>query len=274
MPEEIFNTWLSTIKALGATYVFKILWAIVILIVGIKLTKFAIKIINKTRFHNNLDESVKRFLNSFIKIALYLITIITAAIQLGIPATSFVTVLASCGLAIGLALQGSLSNFAGGLMILIFKPFKIGDYIITSTSHEGTVKDINILYTILLTPDNRTVTIPDGALSNGPVVDVTGNETRRLDVEIGISYDSDAEKALELLSQIASETPQVLPEPEIQTAITAYADSSVNLVLRVWVKTPDYWTAKFFINRRLRQLFSENNIEIPYPQMDVHIKNK
>ena len=274
MPEEIFNTWLSTIKALGATYVFKILWAIVILIVGIKLTKFAIKIINKTRFHNNLDESVKRFLNSFIKIALYLITIITAAIQLGIPATSFVTVLASCGLAIGLALQGSLSNFAGGLMILIFKPFKIGDYIITSTSYEGTVKDINILYTILLTPDNRTVTIPNGALSNGPVVDVTGNETRRLDVEIGISYDSDAEKALELLSQIASETPQVLPEPEIQTAITAYADSSVNLVLRVWVKTPDYWTAKFFINRRLRQLFSENNIEIPYPQMDVHIKNK
>ena len=274
MPEEIFNTWLSTIKALGATYVFKILWAIVILIVGIKLTKFAIKVINKTRFHNNLDESVKRFLNSFIKIALYLITIITAAIQLGIPATSFVTVLASCGLAIGLALQGSLSNFAGGLMILIFKPFKIGDYIITSTSHEGTVKDINILYTILLTPDNRTVTIPNGALSNGPVVDVTGNETRRLDVEIGISYDSDAEKALELLSQIASETPQVLPEPEIQTAITAYADSSVNLVLRVWVKTPDYWTAKFFINRRLRQLFSENNIEIPYPQMDVHIKNK
>ncbi len=274
MPEEIFNTWLSTIKALGATYVFKILWAIVILIVGIKLTKFAIKIINKTRFHNNLDESVKRFLNSFIKIALYLITIITAAIQLGIPATSFVTVLASCGLAIGLALQGSLSNFAGGLMILIFKPFKIGDYIITSTSHEGTVKDINILYTILLTPDNRTVTIPNGALSNGPVVDVTGNETRRLDVEIGISYDSDAEKALDLLSQIASETPQVLPEPEIQTAITAYADSSVNLVLRVWVKTPDYWTAKFFINRRLRQLFSENNIEIPYPQMDVHIKNK
>ena len=274
MPEEIFNTWLSTIKALGATYVFKILWAIVILIVGIKLTKFAIKIINKTRFHNNLDESVKRFLNSFIKIALYLITIITAAIQLGIPATSFVTVLASCGLAIGLALQGSLSNFAGGLMILIFKPFKIGDYIITSTSHEGTVKDINILYTILLTPDNRTVTSPNGALSNGPVVDVTGNETRRLDVEIGISYDSDAEKALELLSQIASETPQVLPEPEIQTAITAYADSSVNLVLRVWVKTPDYWTAKFFINRRLRQLLSENNIEIPYPQMDVHIKNK
>ena len=274
MPEEIFNTWLSTIKALGATYVFKILWAIVILIVGIKLTKFAIKIINKTRFHNNLDESVKRFLNSFIKIALYLITIITAAIQLGIPATSFVTVLASCGLAIGLALQGSLSNFAGGLMILIFKPFKIGDYIITSTSHEGTVKDINILYTILLTPDNRTVTIPNGTLSNGPVVDVTGNETRRLDVEIGISYDSDAEKALELLSQIASETPQVLPEPEIQTAITAYADSSVNLVLRVWVKTPDYWTATFFINRRLRQLFSENNIEIPYPQMDVHIKNK
>ena len=274
MPEEIFNTWLSTIKALGATYVFKILWAIVILIVGIKLTKFAIKVINKTRFHKSLDESVKRFLNSFIKIALYLITIITAAIQLGIPATSFVTVLASCGLAIGLALQGSLSNFAGGLMILIFKPFKIGDYIITSTSHEGTVKDINILYTILLTPDNRTVTIPNGALSNGPVVDVTGNETRRLDVEIGISYDSDAEKALELLSQIASETPQVLPEPEIQTAITAYADSSVNLVLRVWVKTPDYWTAKFFINRRLRQLFSENNIEIPYPQMDVHIKNK
>ena len=200
MPEEIFNTWLSTIKALGATYVFKILWAIVILIVGIKLTKFAIKIINKTRFHNNLDESV----NSFIKIALYLITIITAAIQLGIPATSFVTVLASCGLAIGLALQGSLSNFAGGLMILIFKPFKIGDYIITSTSHEGTVKDINILYTILLTPDNRTVTIPNGALSNGPVVDVTGNETRRLDVEIGISYDSDAEKALELLLMLTA----------------------------------------------------------------------
>lgn len=263
----------ATLKGLATTYLFKVLIALLIIFVGLRLVKVLIKAVNKTHAYQKLDDAVRSFLNSFIRIALYVILFITAATELGVPATSFVTALASCGLAIGLALQGSLSNLAGGLMILIFKPFKMGDYIV-SGAYEGTVKEINVLYTVLVTPDNKTVTIPNGTISNAPVVDVTGNATRRVDVAVGVSYGSDLDKALELLAGLARDSGYALEDPAPAAVIDSYGDSAVNLVLRFWVNTPDFWNAKFFVQKRVKSIFDENGIEIPFPQMDVHIKDK
>ncbi len=270
MPDFISN-FLNKLSDLATSYIFDVIMALLIIIVGCKLVKFVVKLINKTKGYKKLDEAVRSFLNSFIKIFLYVVVFISAATTLGVPITSFVTILASCGLAVGLALQGSLSNLAGGIMILIFKPFKMGDYIVSGGS-EGTVKEINIFYTRLTTPDNKIVTIPNGVLSNSTVVDVTGNATRRVDFVIGISYNSDVKKALEILMELGTTNPYALKDPEPAVLISEYSDSSVNLCLRIWVNTPDYWGALGDIKDRVKDEFDKNNIEIPFPQMDVHVK--
>lgn len=268
---EFLNQISNKLSDLASSYLFDILVALIIIAVGTKLVKLLVKIINKSRGFSNLDGAVKSFLNSFIKIFLYVVVFISAATTLGIPMTSFVTIFASCGLAVGLALQGSLSNLAGGIMILIFKPFKMGDYIVSGGS-EGTVTEINIFYTRLTTPDNKIVTIPNGTLSNSTVVDVTANDTRRVDVNIGVSYSTDLNEALNILSKIGTNCTFALSEPSPVSVITGYGDSSINLSLRVWAKTEDYWNAYFEMSEALKIEFDKNNIEIPFPQMDVHIK--
>ncbi len=261
---------LQTLKTVGATSIFKILLAVVILIIGSKLIKIIIKLLNKSHSYAKLDESVRSFLNSFIRVVLYAVLYITAATALGVPETSLVTALASCGLAVGLALQGSLSNFAGGLMILIFKPFVIGDYIVSGT-FEGTVKEINVLYTVIVTLDNRTVTIPNGSISNAPVVDVTGQATRRLDISVGISYNADIDKALSVLSALAANNKEILQTPALQAVVDNLGESSVDLILRFWVNTENYWPVRYQMLKDVKQALDENGIEIPFPQLDVHV---
>lgn len=261
---------LQTLKTVGATSIFKILLAVVILIIGSKLIKIIIKLLNKSHSYAKLDESVRSFLNSFIRVVLYAVLYITAATALGVPETSLVTALASCGLAVGLALQGSLSNFAGGLMILIFKPFVIGDYIVSGT-FEGTVKEINVLYTVIVTLDNRTVTIPNGSISNAPVVDVTGQATRRLDISVGISYNADIDKALSVLSALAANNKEILQTPAPQAVVDNLGESSIDLILRFWVNTENYWPVRYQMLKDVKQALDENGIEIPFPQLDVHI---
>lgn len=261
---------LQTLKTVGATSIFKILLAVVILIIGSKLIKIIIKLLNKSHSYAKLDESVRSFLNSFIRVVLYAVLYITAATALGVPETSLVTALASCGLAVGLALQGSLSNFAGGLMILIFKPFVIGDYIV-SGSFEGTVKEINVLYTVIVTLDNRTVTIPNGSISNAPVVDVTGQATRRLDISVGISYNADIDKALSVLSALAANNKEILQTPAPQAVVDNLGESSIDLILRFWVNTENYWPVRYQMLKDVKQALDENGIEIPFPQLDVHV---
>lgn len=268
---ELLEKIVNTVVGLATSYAFKIILALIIVAVGLKLVKFVIKLINKTKSYSGLDEAVKSFLNSFIKILLYVVIFISAATTLGVPATSFITILASCGLAVGMALQGSLSNLAGGIMILIFKPFKMGDYIV-SGGFEGTVKEINVLYTKLVTPDNKNVTIPNGSISNAPVVDVTGNETRRVDVNLGVSYNSDMKTVLETLIAIGESCEYALSEPAPVAAITGYADSAINVSLRIWVKTENYWNALGYMNERVKEKIDDKTLDIPYPQMDVHIK--
>lgn len=261
---------LQTLKTVGATSIFKILLAVVILIIGSKLIKIIIKLLNKSHSYAKLDESVRSFLNSFIRVVLYAVLYITAATALGVPETSLVTALASCGLAVGLALQGSLSNFAGGLMILIFKPFVIGDYIVSGT-FEGTVKEINVLYTVIVTLDNRTVTIPNGSISNAPVVDVTGQATRRLDISVGMSYNADIDKALSVLSALAANNKEILQTPAPQAVVDNLGESSVDLILRFWVNTENYWPVRYQMLKDVKQALDENGIEIPFPQLDVHV---
>lgn len=261
---------LQTLKTVGATSIFKILLAVVILIIGSKLIKIIIKLLNKSHSYAKLDESVRSFLNSFIRVVLYAVLYITAATALGVPETSLVTALASCGLAVGLALQGSLSNFAGGLMILIFKPFVIGDYIVSGT-FEGTVKEINVLYTVIVTLDNRTVTIPNSSISNAPVVDVTGQATRRLDISVGVSYNADIDKALSVLSALAANNKEILQTPAPQAVVDNLGESSIDLILRFWVNTENYWPVRYQMLKDVKQALDENGIEIPFPQLDVHV---
>lgn len=261
---------LQTLKTVGATSIFKILLAVVILIIGSKLIKIIIKLLNKSHSYAKLDESVRSFLNSFIRVVLYAVLYITAATALGVPETSLVTALASCGLAVGLALQGSLSNFAGGLMILIFKPFVIGDYIVSGT-FEGTVKEINVLYTVIVTLDNRTVTIPNGSISNAPVVDVTGQATRRLDISVGVSYNADIDKALSVLSALAANNKEILQAPAPEAVVDNLGESSVDLILRFWVNTENYWPVRYQMLKDVKQALDKNGIEIPFPQLDVHV---
>ncbi len=268
---KLFNSLITTVAGLATEYIFKIILALIILFVGMKIVKLFIKALGKTKGYMHLDGSVRSFLNSFIKILGNAVVFIAAATTLGVPATSFITVLASCGLAIGMALQGSLSNLAGGIMILVFKPFELGDYIVAE-GNEGTVKEINILYTKLTTPDNKVITIPNGTLSNSAVVDVTANDTRRVDVNIGVSYDSNIKETLDLLTAIGNSCSVKLDEPAPVAVIKGYNDSSIEVSLRLWTKTEDYWTAFFEINEAVKSKIDENKLSIPYPQMDVHIK--
>ena len=261
----------QTVKTVGATSIFKILLAVAILIVGSKSIKLLLRLLNKSRGYTGLDESVRSFLNSFIRVVLYAVLYITAATALGVPETSLVTALASCGLAVGLALQGSLSNFAGGIMILIFKPFKIGDYIV-SGEFEGTVREINVLYTVIITIDNCKVTIPNGSISNAPVTDVTGLPTRRMDIPVGIAYPADIDKALSALLGVAADENNVLKSPIPEAMVDSLGDSSVNLILRVWVATENYWDVRYRLTKRVKETFDRNGIEIPFPQVDVHVE--
>lgn len=248
----------------------KLIYVIVILIVGGKLIKLVTKLITKGRAFNRLDKSVSGFLLSFIKVVLNIILIITIAGIIGIPSTSIITLLGSAGVAIGLAMQGGLSNIAGGLIILIFKPFKVGDFIDTHTD-SGTVKSISLFYTTLITPDNRTVSIPNGNLANSPSVNYSSAKMRRLDIDLDVSYDNKIDDVKKSINKVLKEEKRILEEKEIFVRLTDYKDSSIKYTIRVWVNKEDYWDTKFDILENIKKVFDEDNIKIPYNQLDVHI---
>lgn len=267
---DFFRNLFNTIGELAADYALKIVLAVLILLIGIKLANFLVILLNKTRLFKHLDEGVRSFLSSAVRVTLYVVLFVTAATEVGVPATSFVTVLASAGLAIGLALQGSLGNFAGGLMLLIFKPFKIGDYVSAGGS-EGFVREINIFYTTLETFDNRVVTIPNGTLSNTTITDFTAKDERRVDLNIGVSYKSDVQAVHKALAALMKGCDLILSDPAPQSRLVEYADSSIVFQVRAWCKAADYWTVYFYLQDRFKSIFEENGIEIPFPQMDVHL---
>ncbi len=250
----------------------RILLAIVFLFLGFSLIKVIRRIVKKSLKRAGADVGVVQFLDSFIKVGLYIILGFMVAGGFGLDAASVVAVVGSAGVAVGLALQGSLSNFAGGVLILLIKPFKVGDYIKEdSQGNEGTVTEIQMFYTKLLTYDGKTVVLPNGTLANTSLVNVTAANFRRLDVTVGISYDSDIKKAKAVLTRLVDENPLVIQDKDKVVTVDDLADSAVVIAVKCHVKTEDYWTLRGQLLEDIKLRFDEEGIMIPYPQLDVHI---
>ena len=250
----------------------RILLAIVFLFLGFSLIKVIRRIVKKSLKRAGADVGVVQFLDSFIKVGLYIILGFMVAGGFGLDAASVVAVVGSAGVAVGLALQGSLSNFAGGVLILLIKPFKVGDYIKEdSQGNEGTVTEIQMFYTKLLTYDGKTVVLPNGTLANTSLVNVTAANFRRLDVTVGISYDSDIKKAKAVLTRLVDENPLVIQDKDKVVTVDDLSDSAVVIAVKCHVKTEDYWTLRGQLLEDIKLRFDEEGIMIPYPQLDVHI---
>ena len=250
-----------------------VILALVVFWLGTKIIKWIRKIIRISMEKGNVDKGVRQFVDSLVKFALYAILIFSIGSKFGLDTTSVAAALASCGVAIGLALQGSLSNFAGGVLILVLKPFVVGDYIVEDNKgREGTVKEIQLFYTKLVTADNRTVIIPNGTLANTSLTNVTAQDKRRLDLSVGISYDADLRKAKELILELLREDEDVLKSEEINVFVDTLGESSVVIGVRGWVKKEVYWTAKWRLTENIKLLLDENGIEIPFNQVVVHTK--
>ncbi len=257
---------------LGASFGTKLISSLIVLIVGIRVIKFIKKFIKKSPKLNKLDDGVRSFFASFSVFALYIVLFITLAMMLGIPTTSFITALASCGVAIGLAMQGSLSNVAGGLMLLLFKPFRVGDFI-EADGKSGTVSEITVVYTVVTTPDNKVITIPNGTLTNSVIVNYSKKDTRRVDLTFDASYSSDIDKVKSIIEEIINSHELALKDPAPFVKLSAHNSSALTYTARVWCKAEDYWTVNFDLIEAVKKEFDKNNIEIPFPQMDVHVKN-
>lgn len=253
--------------------IFLAIVAIIIFAIGRKLINLLVKLLDKSFRKSSMDLGVIKFLNSFIRISLNIVLIVVIAGFVGLETTSLATIIGSAGLAIGLSLQGSLSNFAGGVLVLILKPFTIGDYII-SGSNEGVVKGIDIFYTRLLTADNRLVVIPNGALSNSPITNVTNQDIRRVDIVVGVDYSEDIRKVKNLLSDIADNYELIEKDKGVDIFVDELASSSVNIGFRVWAKTENYWKVKWDMNENIKYEFDKAGISIPFDQLDVSIKKE
>lgn len=250
---------------------FKLLGFVLILFIGFKLVNLATKVVKKNKHISKLDKSVLTFITSFVSITLKTLLLITAFAYIGIPMTSMLALIGSAGVAIGLALQGGLSNIAGGIMLLVFRPFKVGDYI-SDNSDEGTVEEITIFYTILRTPDNKKVVIPNGTLSNETITNYSAHSKRRLDIDFTVNYESDTEKVIKILKEEINKQEKVLKEEDIFARLTKYGENSLVFTIRIWVKQEDYWAVKFSLLENVKKSFNKNNIIIPYQQIDVHLQ--
>ncbi|NCD41417.1 MAG: mechanosensitive ion channel [Bacteroidia bacterium] len=261
------------LKDLFVQYGLKVIGAIVVLIIGLWIIKAITKGLRKTFDRRNMDVSLRPFLTGLISALLKVMLIISVISMLGIQMTSFIAILGAVGLAVGMALSGTLQNFAGGVMILLFKPFKVGDYI-TAQGYDGTVKEIQIFNTILNTVDNKIVIIPNGGLSTSSMINYSKEPQRRVDLSFGIGYADDIDKAREIILDVAAKHGKILTDPEPFAKVVSLGDSSVNFAVRLWVESADYWDVFFYMNENVKKAFDANGISIPFPQSDVHIYNK
>jgi len=247
--------------------------AIAIFVIGRIAVRIIVDIIKRLLAKSGTDEMLVNFICSIAKAVLMLFIIIAALNQLGVDTTSFIALIGAAGLAIGLSLQSTLQNFAAGVMLILFKPFKLGDFIEAGGS-TGVVEKINIFNTIMRTGDNREIIVPNGAIYGGTITNNSARDTRRIDMIFGIGYDDDIRKAKELLNDIMANDERILEDPKPLVAVAELADSSVNFNVRPWVKSSDYWGVLFDVTEKVKLTFDENNISIPYPQMDVHLNKQ
>lgn len=252
----------------------RILIAVLVLFIGTKLIKFALKIFKKILEKSNADASISQFLCSLIKGAMYVLLVFIVASYCGVDAASIVALLGSAGVAIGLAVQGSLSNMAGGVLILLLKPFKLGDYIIDAAGNEGIVDEIHVIYTKLRTPDNKVIILPNGNLANNSITNVSTSNIRRCDLVIGIAYDSDIKLAKDTMLKVITEDEATLKDKDLVVFVDTLGDSSINMGVRCWFNNGDYWTGRWRVTENIKYALDAANIEIPFPQMDVHVDNQ
>jgi len=266
IPDNIFE--------ILAGYGMSILMALLVFLVGKwivrRITNLLVSVLRKI---NGMDETLVKFLENIVYYILMIVVILAALSELGIETTSFMAILGAAGLAIGLALQGSLGNFASGVMIILFKPFKVGD-VVTAAGVTGSVQEVSIFNTVMITPDNQKIIVPNSAITNDSIININANPTRRVDLVVGIGYDDDIKKAKNVLNSIIEADERVLKEKGITVAVSELADSSVNFVVRAWVNTPDYWAVKFDLTETIKITFDNEGISIPYPQQDVHHHNQ
>ncbi len=248
----------------------KLLLAIITLIIGFAVIKRVMKVLENGLERSDVEITLRRFLINLGGVLLKALVIISVASMVGIETTSFIAMLGAAGLAVGLALQGSLANFAGGVLILFFKPFKVGD-LIEAQGYLGVVKEIQIFVTILTTLDNRRVIIPNGLLSNGCLTNLNAEPQRRVDMTFGISYGDDVLKAKQILQDVIAQDSRVLSDPASEVYVKEHADSSINMLVRVWVKPEDYWGVFFHMHEQVKLVFDREGITIPFPQRDVHM---
>ena len=268
--QEYIDRYLPSVLSFGL----RLLFAVIVFLVGARLIKLLRKFIRRSMERAGADVGLMQFLDSLLKVIFYFVLIMLIASGFGVDTTSVMALVGSAGLTIGLAFQGSLSNFAGGVLLLLIKPFKVGDYIIyVADNLEGTVTEVQMFYTTLLTADNRRVVIPNGVLSNNSLVNVTAQDKRRLDIDVGIGYDSDLKLAKELCEKLLNQEEKILDDQEHIVVVDSLADSAVMLKLRFWVRPEDYWATKWRMTEKVKILFDENGIEIPFNQVDVNIKS-
>lgn len=248
----------------------KVILAIIIMIISFKIINFITKRITKRLEKRQADATLSRVLVNVTRLSLKIVVLLCLIGFLGVQTSSIAAVLASLGVGIGLAVQGTLSNFAGGVILIIMRPFKLGDFI-TAQGEKGFVEDIKLFYTVIRTTDNRVVYVPNGSLANGVIVNNSVKETRRVDIVMSISYDSNVELAKNLLLKCMNNNDLVLKDEPLFAEVTEYADSSINITTRCWVKNPDYWTVNFALLKEYKNAFDENHIRIPYNQLDVNI---
>lgn len=272
MSEEKITSFTEQAIEFVITYGPKLIAAILVLIIGWMVIKYITKTINKIMVKRDVDPSLRPFLKSMAGALLKIMLLITVVQMVGVETTSFVAILGAAGLAVGLALSGTLQNFAGGVIILILKPFKVGDWI-DAQGYSGTVDNIQIFNTFLKTPDNKTVIIPNGPLSTGAMVNYSTEENRRVDFVFGIGYGDDIDKARSVIEKMVAADGRVFKDPAPQIVVAELADSSVNFKVRLWAKASDYWDIYFEYTENVKKAFDTEGLNIPFPQMDVHVHN-
>ncbi len=262
--------WLSENQDLIISYSMNIIFAIATLIVGMMVARFIAGTLHKVLTKRKLDNTIVDFVSHMVRYVIIAFVIIAALGRIGVETTSFVAIIGAAGLAVGLALQGSLSNFASGVLIIALRPFKAGEYI-EAAGTAGTVESVQIFSTTLTTPDNKFVVVPNSAILGGNIVNYSRKPTRRIDLIIGVSYNADLAKTKAVLEAVLKANDGILKSPEPLVAVAELADSSVNLVVRPWVNGPDYWRVRFELMEAIKNDLDEAGIEIPFPQMDIHM---
>lgn len=265
-----YQQYIDVVIEYGTVYGSKVLLALIVFMIGKRVARLISNLVIKALKQANVDNELIGFLESLIYWGLFALVVIAALGQLGVQTASFIAILGAAGLAVGLALQGSLSNFAASVLILILRPFNVGDYV-QMAGTEGSVENINIFTTKLLTPDNKSVIVPNSRVLESNIVNFSSTGERRVDMVFGIGYDDDVNQAQRILEQIAAADQRILHDKETRIALSELADSSVNFIVRPWVKTADYWDVLFDFNVQVKKQFDENGISIPYPQSDVHL---